>query len=227
MNPLAARVARLRTRIQRACEACGREPGEVELLPVSKRQPASLVREAMELGFSRFGENYVQEGALKARDLPGAAMVLIGPLQRNKAKPALAAFQELMTVDRPELALRLRHLAAELDVVRPVWLQVDLWGEATKIGGAAGEALDAILGALEGDPRLPVRGLMAIPPPEDPEAFRAMARLREDLRQRTGLALRLSMGMSGDLEEAIRAGTDQVRIGTAFFGTRQTPLVSE
>ncbi|HLO68802.1 MAG TPA: YggS family pyridoxal phosphate-dependent enzyme [Holophaga sp.] len=220
MSPLTARIARLRLRIQRACEACGREPGSVELLPVSKRQDAALVREAQALGFGRFGENYVQEGLRKAQEVPGAEFVLIGPLQRNKAKAALGSFAQIMTVDRPELATRLRHLAAELDVVRPVWLQVDLWGEETKVGGAGAAALEALFGALEEDPRLPVQGFMAIPPPENPDAFLAMARLREEWRQRLGRDLRLSMGMSGDLEDAIRAGTDQVRIGTAFFGTR-------
>jgi len=220
VTPLAARVARLRLRIQRACEGCGRDPASVELLPVSKRQPSALVTEAMALGFPRFGENYVQEGIRKAQEAPGAEFVLIGPLQRNKARAALAGYAQIMTLDRVDLAVRLRAIAAELDVVRPVWLQVDLWGEETKVGGAAGGELEAVYGALEGDPRLPVAGFMAIPPPENPEAFRAMTRLREAWRQREGRDFRLSMGMSGDLEEAIRAGTDQVRIGTAFFGTR-------
>jgi PLP dependent protein len=220
MSPLEPRIARLRTRIQRACAACGRDPQAVELLPVSKRQPLALVQEAAALGFTRFGENYVQEGLQKALDLPALDFVLIGPLQRNKAKAALVNFRQLMTVDRPELALRLRHLAAELDLVREIWLQVDLWGEATKVGGADAGGLEAVFQALEGDPRLPVRGFMAIPPPEDPGSFQALADLREHWRQKTGRALSLSMGMSGDLEEAIRAGSDQVRIGTAFFGSR-------
>jgi len=220
MTPLTARVARLRSRIQRACEDCGRDPGSIELLPVSKRQPLALVREAADLGFTRFGENYVQEGLEKIQACPDVAFILIGPLQRNKARQALQNFQEIMTVDRPELVVRLRHLAAELDLVRGVWIQVDLWGEATKIGGADAASLASVHAALEGDPRLPLQGFMAIPPPEDPGSFRALARLRDAWQEKTGRRLRVSMGMSGDLEEAIRAGTDQVRIGTAFFGTR-------
>ena len=220
MSLLSARIARLRSRIQRACEDCGRDPGGVELLPVSKRQPLALVWEAADLGFGSFGENYVQEALAKIAEAPDLGFVLIGPLQRNKAKAALVHFRQIMTVDRPDLALRLRHLAAELDVVRGIWLQVDLWGETTKVGGAGAGDLEALFAALEDDPRLPVQGFMAIPPPEDPGSFRALGDLRSRWQENTGRKLRLSMGMSGDLEEAIRAGSDQVRIGTAFFGTR-------
>ena len=134
MVDLRERVEGLRSRIRSACEACGRSPEEVELLPVSKRQPSSLVLEAMALGFSRFGENYVQEGSIKASAVPGASFLLIGPLQRNKAKLALQTFDEILTLDRPELAERLRRIAEELDVVRPVWIQLELWDEATKAG---------------------------------------------------------------------------------------------
>ncbi len=217
---LAGRVEALRARIVRACAVAGRDPAAVELLPVSKRQPLALVREAASLGFRRFGENYVQEGAAKAEGAPDLDFVLLGPLQRNKARQALQAFREILTLDRPELAERLRRLAGELDVVRPVWIQMDLWGEATKLGGCAEADLPALLDALGGDARLPLQGLMAIPPPEQDAAFRQMADLRERLQQDLGRALRLSMGMSGDLEAAIVAGSDQIRIGTAFFGER-------
>ena len=214
------RIAALRARIARACGEAGREPGRIELLPVSKRQPPALIREAAELGFRRFGENYVQEGAAKAEAAPGLEFVLIGPLQRNKAKAALQAFREILSLDRPDLADRLRRLAEELDVVRPVWLQVDLWNEATKLGGCAEADLPALLDALGGDARLPLEGLMAIPPPGEATAFRQLAGLRDRLQQELGRPLRLSMGMSGDLEAAIAAGSDQLRIGTAFFGER-------
>jgi pyridoxal phosphate enzyme (YggS family) len=219
MTELAERIHKLRTRIGMACEAGGRDPGTIELLPVSKRQPLTLIQEAAALGFERFGENYVQEGMQKAQDAPALRFVLIGPLQRNKARHAIASFQEIMTVDRPELAERLSHLATELDLVRGVWIQVDLWGEATKLGGCAPTGLEAVFQAL--DPaRLPVQGFMAIPPPGDGQAFHTLAGLRETWRQKRGRPLRLSMGMSGDLEQAIAAGTDQIRIGTAFFGNR-------
>ena len=217
------RVEGLRARIGRACAAADRDPATIELLPVSKRQPLSLLREAAALGFARFGENYVQEGADKAAALPELSFVLLGPLQRNKAKPALQHFAEIQSLDRPELAERLRRLAEELGVVRPVWIQVDLWDEATKLGGCTEADLPALIAALGGDARLPLRGLMAIPPPEDAGAFAQMAALRNRLQQDLGCTLRLSMGMSDDLEAAIAAGSDQIRIGTAFFGERATP----
>ena len=219
MTALAERVRKLRTRIRKACETCGRDPAQIELLPVSKRQPLSLVQEAASLGFERFGENYVQEGVQKALEAPSLGFVLIGPLQRNKAKHALEHFQEIMTVDRPELAERLGHLAAELNLVRGVWIQVDLWDEATKQGGCPASGIEPVLRALDLE-HLPIQGFMAIPPPEDAQAFGAMADLRETWRQKLGRPLRLSLGMSGDLEQAIAAGSDQIRIGTAFFGNR-------
>lgn len=217
---LEERIEGLRARIQRACEAAGRDPSGIELLPVSKKQPLSLIQEAATLGFTRFGENYVQEGAEKAAASPGLSFVLLGPLQRNKAKPALQHFAEVQSLDRPELAERLRHLAEELDLVCPVWIQVDLWDEATKLGGCTENDLPALIESLGGDTRLPLHGLMAIPPPEDQAAFEQMTVLRERVQQDLGQSLRLSMGMSGDLEAAIAAGSDQLRIGTAFFGER-------
>lgn len=217
---LARRIEGLRARIQRACEAAGRDPATVELLPVSKKQSLALIREAADLGFMRFGENYVQEGADKAAALPELSFVLLGPLQRNKAKPALQHFTEIQSLDRPELAERLRRLAEALGVTRPVWIQVDLWDEATKLGGCSGADLPKLIEALGDDARLPLRGLMAIPPPEDEAAFAQMAALRDRLQQDLGRPLRLSMGMSEDLEAAIAAGADQIRIGTAFFGER-------
>lgn len=220
MTALQDRIAAVQARIARACEAAGRDPGSVELLPVSKRQPLALIEEAAALGFTRFGENYVQEGAAKAAARPDLAFVLLGPLQRNKAKVALQAFAELQTVDRVDLAQRLARLAEELDLHRGVWIQVDLWGEATKMGGCAEADLPGVVDAILASPRLKLKGLMAIPPPDSPEAFSRLARLRAELQQRLGRPLRLSMGMSGDLEAAIAAGSDQVRIGTAFFGDR-------
>jgi pyridoxal phosphate enzyme (YggS family) len=217
---LEERIREVRSRLTRACELAGRDPASVELLPVSKFQPEARLREALALGFHRFGENYVQEAAAKAGSLPEATFVLLGPLQSNKAKLALGTFAELQSVDRLDLAHRLARLAGELELIRPVWVQVDLWAEATKLGGCPEAALPALLEYLEACPRLPLKGFMALPPPGELRAFVQMAELREVWRQRLGRDLKLSMGMSGDLEAAVAAGTDQVRIGTAFFGER-------
>jgi uncharacterized pyridoxal phosphate-containing UPF0001 family protein len=125
-----------------------------------------------------------------------------------------------MTIDRPELASRLAGLAEELGVSREAWVQVDLWGEETKMGGCAWTGIQPILDALGGSERLPLKGFMAIPPFGSASAFGELADLREEWQQRLGRRLMLSMGMSGDMEEAIRAGSDQVRVGTALFGER-------
>lgn len=218
--PFAERLAAIRARITRACEACGREPSTVELLPVSKHHPVSALQEAMGLGFRRFGENYVQEAAEKAPALPESELVLIGPLQRNKARQALQVFREIQSVDRRSLAERLARIAQEEGLTRPVWVQVDLWGEATKEGGCPAEDLPDLLACVADCPALPLQGFMAIPPPEHPEAFVALSHIRQQWEDRLGRRLRLSMGMSGDLEAAIGAGSDQVRIGTALFGAR-------
>lgn len=220
MSDLAERIAALQARIAQACDAANRDPDSVELLPVSKRQPLALIEEAAGLGFTHFGENYVQEGAEKAAARPDLAFCLLGPLQRNKAKAALQAFAEIQSVDRVELVERLGRLAEELAVHRGVWIQVDLWNEATKVGGCVEADLPALLTALRAAPRLGLKGLMAIPPPEDAAAFARLADLRARLQQQLGQPLRLSMGMSADLDAAIAAGSDQVRIGTAFFGER-------
>ena len=217
---IAERLEILRHRIGQACAACGRNPADIELLPVSKRQPVNAIREAAALGFMNFGENYVQEGVAKHQELPELRFHLIGPLQRNKAKAALEHFQEILTVDRVELAARLGHLANELHLERGVWIQVDLWNEATKEGGCAEETLPALLKELADYPVLQLRGFMAIPPPGQANAFTELATLRDRWQQKLGHPLRLSMGMSDDLEEAIQAGSDQVRIGTALFGER-------
>ncbi len=220
MSDMVERVEALRARIARACEAAGRDPAAVELLPVSKKQPLERIAEAARLGFATFGENYVQEGAAKASARPDLRFVLLGPLQRNKAKVALQHFAELMTVDRVDLTARLDRLAEELGVTRPVWIQVDLWDEATKQGGCAAADLPGLVAALEAQPRLPLQGFMAIPPPGLASAFQDLDLLRKAWQQRLGHSLRLSMGMSGDLEAAIAAGSDQVRVGTDFFGAR-------
>jgi hypothetical protein len=123
-------------------------------------------------------------------------------------------------VDRTDLAARLVRIAEEEELVRPIWIQLDLWDEASKAGGCREADLPDLLAALEASPRVPLRGFMAIPPPGHSAAFGELRDLRERWQQRLGGPLRLSMGMTSDLEEAILAGSDQIRIGTAFFGER-------
>jgi len=220
MGSFRERLEKIRTRINLAAEVCGRDPNSVSLLAVSKFHPAETLLEAMECGVTHFAENYVQEGISKSAQLPGATFALSGPLQRNKAKPALQHFHELMTVDRPELASRLLRLAEEMDISREIWIQVDLWDELTKLGGCPPEGVQPILDALGDSRRLPLKGFMAVPPFGMTSAFGELADFRETWQQRLGKRVMLSMGMSDDLEEAIKANSDQIRIGTALFGER-------
>ena len=224
MSGMDERFQILRGRIEQTCDRCGRNPMDVELLPVSKHQSVEAIREVAALGFHSFGENYVQEGMAKHLELPSLDFHLIGPLQRNKAKMALSHFAEILTADRVELCNRLSRLAEELQTQRGVWIQVDKWDEATKEGGCPESELPAIFSELEGSSFLKVRGFMAIPPPGRISTFNEMALLRDRWQQKKGLRLRLSMGMSEDLEAAIIAGSDQIRIGTALFGERLRPI---
>lgn len=229
---LQANIGRVIERISAAARAAGRDPRTVRLLAVSKTFGNEAVQAAAHCGQLDFGENYVQEGVAKIEQLrarePQRALRwhFIGPIQSNKTADIATHFDWVHSVDRLKIAERLSgqrpaHLPA-LDVL----VQVNVSGEASKSGIAPDDA-PALAHALARLPRLRLRGLMAIPEPEDdPQRQRApFARLRamfESLRA-SGLELdTLSMGMSADLEAAIAEGATIVRIGTAIFGTRST-----
>jgi hypothetical protein len=219
MGTLRGRLAAVRERIARTAERARRDPAEIILLAVTKRFPASVIREAYELGLREFGENYVREFEGKApqvADLAGARFHLIGHLQSNKSKKAAELFQVIETVDSPKLARRLDEAGRPLDVM----LEVKLSEEEAKSGvdpAALGELLDAVRGC--GNLRL--LGLMTMPPwTEDPEASRPYFRRLRELAERHGLR-QLSMGMSHDLEASIEEGATCLRVGTALFGDRK------
>lgn len=226
MTTIGSNLQAVRRRIAAACGACGRDPGEVALLAVSKTWPAPCVEAAAAAGQRAFGENYVQEGVAKAEALAGLGLEwhFIGPLQSNKTRPVAAHFQWVHSVDRLKIAER---LSEQRDPRRPplnVCLQVNVSGEASK-SGVAPAAVAELAHAVAALPRLALRGLMAIPEPTEDLAllgcrFATLRRLGEDLRA-AGLALdTLSMGMSHDLEVAIAEGATLVRVGTAIFGPR-------
>lgn len=213
-------------RIARAAEAAGRDAAEVRLLAVSKTWPADSVREAAAAGQRAFGENYVQEGAEKVDALAGLGLEwhFIGPLQSNKTRLVANRFVWVHSIDRLKIAER---LSAQRDAHLPpleVCIQVNVSGEASKSGVAPGE-LPELARAVAGQPRLRLRGLMAIPEPTSDVAlqrarFATLRQLRDQLNA-DGLALdTLSMGMSDDLEAAIAEGSTMVRVGTAIFGSR-------
>ncbi|MCX8156602.1 MAG: YggS family pyridoxal phosphate-dependent enzyme [Verrucomicrobiae bacterium] len=227
MNELAGNLERIRERMAAACARAGRDPGEVQLMAVSKGQPPEAVCAAAALGVELFGENKVQEGKAKRPLCPGRLRWhLIGHLQSNKCRDALQHFDCVQGVDSLALAEELERWAEKLGLRRPIMLEVNVAGEASKFGFAP-ERLLAEGRAIHALPRLEVRGLMTLAPwTPEPErvrpVFRRLRELRAECEQVVGAALpELSMGMSGDYEVAIEEGATMVRIGTALFGPRQ------
>lgn len=216
----------VQARVAAACAQAGRAPSSVRLLPVTKTHPLEAALFAHQFGFRAVGENRVQEAAAK-RPLapPDLGWELIGHLQSNKAKQALQAFDVIQTVDSAELATRLGRLAAELGLVREVLLQVNSGDDPAKYGCDLAQA-PGLLAAALAQPALKVKGLMAVAPlsenPADAERTFVELRLcRDQLAAQFGVPLpELSMGMSGDLELAIAAGSTCLRVGSALFGSR-------
>ncbi len=222
----AQRLAAVQARIRQACQQAGRPVESVRLLAVSKRHPAEAIRQLQALGQTAFGENYASELAEKHRQLDELPLEwhYIGPLQSNKTRTIAEHAHWVQSVDRLKLVQRLHEQRPATLPPLHVCLQLKLGDEATKSGTAAHE-LPALAEAVAKSPRLKLRGLMCIPPPEnDPEHQRrwfAQARqVYERLRQEGHALDTLSMGMSQDLEAAIAEGSTMVRIGTALFGPR-------
>ena len=213
-------------RIRQACQACGRNPATVRLLPVTKTHPVEAALYAARFGLPAVGENRVQDALQKRPQGPaGLRWELIGHLQSNKAKQALQAFDVIQSVDSAELAARLGRIAGELGLVREALIQVNAGDDPAKFGCDLAEA-PAVLEAALAHPALKVTGLMAIAPLSDDPAvatrtFDALRRCRDELAARFAVPLpELSMGMSGDLELAVAAGSTCVRVGSALYGER-------
>jgi hypothetical protein len=210
----------IRARVSAAEAAAGRAPGSVTLIAVSKVQPEARVRAVLEAGQRVFGENRVQEAQGRwppfQAEFAGVDLHLIGPLQTNKARAAMALFGTIHTVDRDRLAETLARLADETGSCPDIFVQVNTGREPQKAGvdPDAAAALVARCRTLS----LPLRGLMCIPPEGDDPAphFQLLAAMAGDM----GLP-GLSMGMSGDFEAAIAAGATHVRVGSAIFGARE------
>lgn len=219
-DDVAANLADVTARMDAAAKGAGRAPGDVTLVAVSKTHPAERVRLVLAAGQRVFGENRVQEAmakfpALKAEH-PDLRLHLIGPLQSNKVKEAIALFDAIESLDRPKLAAALAEQMAKSGRRPDCYIQVNTGAEPQKAGILPAEA-DAFIRACRETHGLPVRGLMCIPPVEEAASIH-FALLRE-IARRNGLS-ELSMGMSGDFEEAIRFGATLVRVGSAIFGAR-------
>lgn len=207
-----------------AARAAGRPAAT--LLAVSKTQPAAAVAALAAQGQRAFGENYVQEASAKIAGLQalGLEWHLIGHLQSNKAEQAAQLFDWVQTVDRAKLVGALARHRAPGRAPLNVLIQVNIDNEASK-HGCAPQDVPALAAAIAAEPRLTLRGLMAIPAPHPQierrrEAFRRMRALFDALAARHPHADTLSMGMSGDFAEAIAEGATMVRVGTALFGAR-------
>jgi pyridoxal phosphate enzyme (YggS family) len=219
---IAANLADVRRNIATACAAAGRDPAGVTLVAVSKTHPVERLEAALAAGQRVFGENRVQEAkakwpALKER-FPDIELHLIGPLQTNKIKEAVALFDVIQTVDRPKLARGLAEEMARTGRRPRCYVEVNTGAEPQK-AGVVPEEVDGFLAACRDEYGLVVEGLMCIPPADEEPALHFA--LLSDLARRLGLPV-VSMGMSGDYEVAVRFGATHVRVGTAIFGVRET-----
>ncbi len=219
-----SQLEEIRREMAAAARASGRP--EAVLLAVSKTQPASAVAALAAQGQRAFGENYVQEAAAKAAELDGLGLEwhLIGHLQSNKADIAARLFDWVQTVDRPKLVEPLARHRPDGRAPLNVLIQVNIDDESSK-HGCAPQQIDALAAAIAAQPRLALRGLMAIPAPFPEaerrlDAFRRMRALFDALAAAYPQVDTLSMGMSADFAQAIAEGATMVRVGTALFGSR-------
>ncbi|MGF1739035.1 YggS family pyridoxal phosphate-dependent enzyme [Photobacterium satsumensis] len=230
MNSIKQNIEQVITQIGLAAEKCGRDAESVQLLAVSKTKPIAAIEEAIAAGHAAFGENYVQEGVEKVQYFAqqGIASSLswhfIGPIQSNKTRPIAEHFDWVHSVDRAKIARRLsEQRPAEMPPLN-ILLQVNTSGEDSK-SGLAFDDVAALADEIAAMPNLVLRGLMSIPQKADDydsqlAAFSSLAETMDKLKAKHPQLDTLSMGMSGDLDAAVAAGSTIVRIGTAIFGAR-------
>ena len=211
--------------ISNACRKAGRPLNTVELIAVSKVQPNDRVLAVLEQGHRIFGENRVQEAEGKwaafKENFSDVKLHLLGPLQTNKTRAALELFDCIHSLDRPKLAKSIARIAQEIGHCASLFVQVNTGLEDQKAGIKPTDVDDFIANCRLMD--LPVVGLMCIPPTAE-EASLHFALLAK-LAKRNGI-VQLSMGMSGDFGKAISFGATHVRVGSAIFGARVTPIPS-
>ena len=211
----------VRTAIAKAAARAGRPVGDVTLVAISKTQPDARIAAALAAGHRVFGENRVQEAqahwAARRAEFDDLELHLVGPLQSNKVKDAVALFDVIQTVDRPKLAERLADAFEAAGTARRCFVQINTGEEPQKAGVTPSQA-DAFVSRCR-SLGLPVEGLMCIPPVDQPVAphFALLGKIAA----RNGLA-GLSMGMSADYPAAVELGATHVRVGTGVFGARQT-----
>lgn len=231
MNEVQQNLQAIKHKIQTAALSCERDPESIQLIAVSKTKPVTLIEQAIEAGQYQFGENYVQEGVTKVQyfqdkqkqDIP-LVWHFIGPLQSNKTKLVAEHFDWIHTIDRLKIAQRLNEQRPTEKAKLNILIQINISDEASKSGIQANE-LPSLAAEIAQLPHLQLRGLMAIPAVETNPAnqlavFEKMNQLFIDLQTQYPHIDTLSMGMSDDMESAIKAGSTMVRIGSAIFGAR-------
>jgi hypothetical protein len=223
---MAANLEAIEARIAAACDRAGRPRHSVRLMAVTKTHPPETVSAAARLGLVLFGENKVQEAKAKIPLCPGRLRWhLVGHLQTNKCRDAVALFEMIQSVDSLHLAEEINKRAEQAAKTMPVLLEVNAVGEASKFGYPPEQLLEE-LSRINVLPRLEIHGLMTVPPwTLDPEKVRPVFRQLRELKTRCEQVLgaplpHLSMGMTGDFEVAIEEGATMVRVGTALFGAR-------
>ena len=225
---IAENIQEVRQRIAAAAETAGRDPSEIILVGASKMNDAGACREAIAAGIDALGENRVQEllGKYEQNAYEGAPLHFIGHLQRNKVRQIVGKVVLIQSVGSLELLDEIEKCAAKQELVQDILLEVNIGGEESKSGFAPEDILPAAEAALT-RPHIRVQGLMTIPPVETEPGgnipyFEKVRELYVDMNQKMfhNELKYLSMGMSGDFEEAIRAGATMVRVGTAIFGAR-------
>jgi len=219
-------VNHVRSRIRQAATAAGRDPAAITLVAVTKEQTAETIRLAATAGVTDFGENYLQEALAKMDQVAGLPLRwhFIGGIQSNKTRAIAERFDWVHSIDRLSVARRLSEQRPFLKPPLNLCIQVELVPEPTKAGVSPGETgkLAAAVAVL---PRVLLRGLMCVPPPQTNDAagravFARLRTLLEELNASGHKLDTLSMGMSSDFESAIAEGATMVRIGTALFGNR-------
>jgi pyridoxal phosphate enzyme (YggS family) len=226
MSLIAENLDRVREQIATAVAKSGRSADDVELVAISKMHPAESVREAIEAAQTLFGESRVQEARAKIPVLPSnIRWHFVGHLQKNKIRHALPLFEMIHSVDSLALAQDINRIAEEEGLYPRVLLEVNVAGEGSKFGFAAGHLREQIEGLLA-LPRLSMEGLMCIPPiavesEHSRKFFVEVRELRDSLEEEFNLKLpQLSMGMTQDFSIGIEEGATLVRVGTAIFGER-------
>jgi len=225
---IAENIARVRANIERAAHEAGRDPGEITLVGASKMNDAAACRAAIAAGIDALGENRVQEMTQKlaAHAYDGAPLHFIGHLQRNKVRQVVGKVDVIESVGSAELLALIDAQAEKLGITQDILLEINIGGEDAKSGFAPADAADAARAALNA-PHVRLRGLMCIPPVAEQahgsvpyfEKIRALYVDINDNLYHNRFDM-LSMGMSGDYEDAVRTGATIVRVGTAIFGTR-------